>query len=95
MMDQWMSYFSNPKINSLKKVMFEVLRERFAHNEQIVERIGHALTTQEDMNQFLKLVTDVYEIAYLKAVSDHRAQLEKAGFEVTVIGQINQESKEG
>ena len=95
MIDQFMHYFANPRVNSLKKVMFDVLKERFAQNEQIVDRIGHSLVTQEDMNQFLKLVTDVYEVAYLKAVNDHRGQLEKLGLEVTITSMPNQTSNEG
>lgn len=63
----------------LKKVMFEVVQERYKQNEEIIERLGVALSTEKDVKDFLKLITDVYETAYLKAVRDHREQLEKMG----------------
>lgn len=74
-----MDFMVNPRGHQLKKVMFEFLKERFAVNEQIVERIGSSLMTDADLKSFLKMVTDVYEIAYLKAVNDHREQLQKLG----------------
>jgi len=95
MLDQWMHYFANPKVNSLKKVIFEVLKERYAQNEPIVDRIGHAMVTQEDMDRFLKLVTDIYEVAYFKAVSDHRKQLEKLGLDVKVVAERDQSLNDG
>lgn len=95
MLDQWINHFANPKVNSLKKVMFEVLKERYAQNEPIIDRIGHAMITQEDMDRFLKLVTDVYETAYLKSVADHRKQLEKLGLQVTVVADNSQTSNDG
>mgnify|MGYP006274886985 CR=1 FL=1 len=78
-MATWMDYMVNPRGHQLKRVMFEFLKERFAANEQIVERLGSSLMTENDMKDFLKMVTDVYEIAYLKAVNDHREQLQKLG----------------
>lgn len=78
-MANWLDYMVNPRGHQLKRVMFEFLKERFAVNEQIVERIGSSLTTDADMKDFLKMVTDIYETAYFKAVNDHREQLQKLG----------------
>lgn len=75
----WMDYMMNPRGHQLKKVMFEFLKERFAANEQIIERVASSLTTDGDMKSFLKFATDIYETAYMKAVNDHRDQLEKLG----------------
>ena len=65
--------------------MFEVLKERYAQNENIIERVGAHLVTEDDVKSFYKLITDVYEKAYLKAVQDHREQLEKAGFAARIV----------
>ncbi|NCA15346.1 MAG: hypothetical protein EBS89_14725 [Proteobacteria bacterium] len=83
-MANWMDYLANPRAHQLKKVMFEFLKERYAVNEQIIERVGASLTTEKDSRDFLKLVTDVYELAYLKAVADHREQLQKMGITARV-----------
>lgn len=75
----WLDYFSNAQVNQIKKVMFDLLQERYSPNEQIIERLGSSLSTEKDVKEFFKLVTDIYEGAYLKAVKDHREQLEKMG----------------
>jgi hypothetical protein len=81
----WLNWFANPRLHWLKKSMFEVLKERYAQNEQVIERVGVSLTTENDMNAFLKMIADIYEIAYLKAVNDHREQLEKVGLVARVV----------
>lgn len=84
-MASWLDYFSNPRGHYLKKTMFDVLKERYAQNEQIVDRISVSLLTEADMNAFLKMVGDIYEMAYMKAVNDHREQLQKAGLVARVV----------
>lgn len=84
-MASWMDYFSNPRGHYLKKTMFEVLKERYAQNEQIIERMGTTLLTESDLNSFIKMIGDVYELAYMKAVNDHREQLQKAGLVARIV----------
>ena len=84
-MTSWVDYFSNPKGHAFKKTMFEVLRERYAVNESIVDRLSVALATDTDMNEFLKLVADIYETAYIKAVDDQREQLAKVGLSARIV----------
>lgn len=75
----WLNYFGNNQSHHIKKVIFEMLKERYSKNEQIIERISLSLVTEKDMKDFITLTTDLYEVAYLKAVQDHREQLEKLG----------------
>jgi hypothetical protein len=65
--------------------MFEILKERYAPHEPILERISTSLTVDKDLQMFFKLVTDVYEMAYLKAVNDHSEQLKKLGLSAKVV----------
>lgn len=81
----WMEYFANPRGLYIKKAAFEILKERYLQNEPIIERLSGALTTEKDVQAFFKLVGDIYEIAYLKAVEDHREQLAKAGLQARVV----------
>lgn len=81
----WFNYFANPRLHWLKKAMFEMLKERYAQNEPIIERLGVALATENDMNAFMKMMADLYELAYMKAVNDHREQLEKIGLVAKVV----------
>lgn len=80
----WINFFSNPRSHYLKKVMFEVLKERYFQNEPIIERLSVMLMTESDMNQFVKMMVDVYETAYMKAVNDHKEQLSKLGINVKI-----------
>ena len=84
-MASWMDYLTNPRSHMIKKAMFEVLKERYSQNENIIERVGAHLVTDDDVKSFYKLITDVYEKAYLKAVQDHREQLEKAGLVARIV----------
>jgi hypothetical protein len=84
-MANWVDYMSNPRSHYIKQSMFEVLKERYSQNEQIIERLGVSLLTESDCKGFLKLVSDIYEVAYMKAVNDHREQLEKIGLAAKVV----------
>lgn len=81
----WLEYFGNPRNHMLKKTMYDVLKDRYPKNEEIIERISSVLITENDSQSFMKLVSDIYEIAYLKSVEDHREQLEKMGLKAKVV----------
>lgn len=88
----WMQFMSNPKSHHIKKSMFELLKERYIKHEDIVERISVSLLTDKDMMAFLQLSLELYEIGYLRSVEDHRAELEKMGIKVSIVGS-DQKSK--
>lgn len=73
------SYLGNHRTHYVKKVVFEVLQERYSKNDQIVERVACSLVTDKDLKDFVELIVDVYEAGYLKSVKDQREQLEKLG----------------
>jgi hypothetical protein len=93
-MANWMDYFANPRSHWIKKSMFEVLQAKYAQNEGIIDRLSAQLQTESDANALLKLVADIYETAYMKAVSDHREQLAKMGLAAKVVPS-NQPAKDG
>jgi len=80
----WTNYFSKSQVFHIKKVMFEIMQEKYQENEQIIERVAVSLATEKDTTDFLKMVADLYESAYMKAVRDHREQLEKIGLVANV-----------
>jgi hypothetical protein len=86
-MNNWIDYFNNPRSHLLKKTMYEVLIDRYGKNEQIIDRLGATLVTENDVKSFMVLISDIYEIAYLKAVQDHRSQLEKLGLSARIVPQ--------
>jgi hypothetical protein len=80
----WLNHLGNMHVHQIKKTIFELIQERYPQNEQIIERVAAALTTEKDVKDFFKLVSDIYEMAYLKSVKDHREALEKMGLAVSV-----------
>lgn len=81
----WLTMLANPKSYAIRKMMFEFLKERYGRHDQIVERLSSSLTTEGDVQAFMKLIIDVYEKGYMQSVDDHREQLAKVGLKVTVV----------
>lgn len=81
---QWMQYLQNPRSHQIKKFLFGILQHKYVQSEQLIERLSHHMVTDQDVDQFGKMVSAIYEAAYLKAVEDHKAALEKHGLKATV-----------
>lgn len=81
----WMQFLSNPKANYVQKSMFELLKERYAKHEDIIERVAVSLMTDKDIQHFLQLQLELFEIGYLRSVEDHREQLAKMGIKASVV----------
>lgn len=92
-MSNWSQYFNNPRGHYLRKTLFELMKQKYAEHDQIIERLGSMLQTEGDLKAFLKFVSDVYELGYMKSVADHREQLEKIGIRAKVVA--DQKSNEG
>lgn len=82
-----MNQFNNLNGNYIKKVMFELIKEKYYKNEQIIDRLGTMLANESDMKSFFTLVTDVYETAYMKSVQDHKEQLTQLGLTATIVAE--------
>lgn len=80
----WMNFLSNPKSHYIKKSMFEILQDRYAKHEAMLERIAHSLATEKELRDFLAMAIDIYEIGFMKAVEDQKEQLEKLGLGVKI-----------
>jgi len=80
----WLNFLSNPRSHYIKKSMFEILKERYGKNEQILERLSSHLIVEKDLKDFLAMIIDVYEIGFLKAVEDQKEQLKKLGLGVKI-----------
>jgi len=76
---------ANPQTFAIKKYMAEILKDKYPTHEVIIERIAVILATARDYEAFGKLIGDLYETAYLKAVNDHKDALAKVGLKVSVV----------
>lgn len=80
-----MDFLQNNRNHYIKKGIFEVIKDRFFKNENILDRILFHLATEQDVKEFYQLIADTYEAGYLKCVEDHRKKLEEIGYKVNVV----------
>ena len=84
----WVQMMSNPQGHVIKQYMVEILKEKFPPHQELLERIGSTLITQGDLEAFGKLVSDVYQTGYLKAIKEHEALLTKLGYKIKFVTPI-------
>jgi hypothetical protein len=80
----FLKYMSNPRTFTLKKWFSGILGERFNPHEVIIERVATSIVTESDLEAFGKLMGDLFEVGYMKAVNDYRNELEKIGIKISV-----------
>lgn len=82
--NNYVRYMSNPRCYTIKRWLMEILKEEYTPHDMIVERVATSLTTDKDVEEFGKLIMQVYHKAYNRAVSDYREQAEKMGLKIVV-----------
>lgn len=90
----FVKYMSNPKAFTLRRWFYDLLKVNFAAHDQTIERVSTALLTDKDLEDFGKLIGQVYETGYRKAIDDYKGQLEAMGLQVKFFNPENQESIE-
>ena len=81
----WLTALANPKSYALRKMMYDFLKERYGRNDEIIQRLASALQTEADVQAFVRLMMDVYETGFMKAVEEQQSQLGKLGLKVKVV----------
>jgi hypothetical protein len=71
--------FQNKYEIGLKNYMSKFLEDRYDKHRDIIERVSHGLTTEQDFTSFMSLAVDIYESAYLRAIEDCRVQFAQHG----------------
>lgn len=74
----------NPKGIALKRYMATVLGQKYVEYEELLHRATFYLVTDKDMASFGKMISDIYELGYMKAVVDYKDQLQKIGVKVNI-----------
>ncbi len=80
-----MRYMSNPKAFTLRKWFYDLLKLNYAAHDTIIERVSTSLTTEKDLEDFSKLIGQVFESGYRKAVDDYKKQIEDLGLNIKFI----------
>jgi hypothetical protein len=63
----------------------EILKNRYPKHEQILERIAPSLVLDKDVQAFADLIVEVYELGYLKAITDYEKEINKLGYNVKIV----------
>ena len=74
----------NPRILAIRRLVAQLLGNKYGQYDEVLQRSMHHLVTEADLMSFAKMVGEVYEAGYLKAVGDYRTQLAKMGINVAI-----------
>ena len=66
------------------KFLFEILQDRYVQNQNVIDRVSSGLTIEQDVRDFIKLVTDIYELGFLRATGQYQEQLTKLGYKIVI-----------
>jgi hypothetical protein len=80
-----MQYMANPKAFTVKRWLADLLKNKYPPHDTIAERVSSSLVTDSDLADLGKLIGEIYESGYRKAVDDYRAQFEKLGVKINVV----------
>lgn len=83
----WNPMFQNPLIYGVKKHLYDLLQHRYPKNEAVIEKLAAQVLTEQQYEEIGNLIAAIYEAGYLKAVDDHKDQLEQMGFKANVVSQ--------
>jgi hypothetical protein len=81
----WMDLMTNPRGLMLKQFAAQLLEDRYPKYNELMERLSAVLVTDGDMEAFSKMLVDLFEKGYLRAVDDHRSRLAEMGIKSTVV----------
>ncbi len=84
-MNNVMNYMSNPKVYTLKKWFYDLLKLKYASHDQIIERVATSLVTDKDVEDFGKLIGEVFELGFRKAGEEYGKQIEALGYKVHIV----------
>ena len=80
--NSFINYMSNPRSFTLKNWFAQLLKQDYLPHDTIVERVSSALTTDQDIEDFGRLIGQVFESGYRRAVDDYQDEAAKMGLKI-------------
>ena len=74
----------NPKSIALRRFMATILGQKYPEYDDLLQRSSFYLVTDKDLALFSKMISDTYEVGYMKAVEDYKDQLQKLGVKIKI-----------
>ena len=84
-MQAWHQILSNPFSTGAKKVFYEILGQKYGKHESVIENITENVANEKQYQEFGKLILDVYEAGFFKAIEQHKAALEQYGLKANIV----------
>ena len=85
--NNFLNYASNPKAFTVKRWLYQILENKYHKYESIAERISTSLVTERYLEEFGKLIIDLYEKGFLNATGQYKEQLEGLGIKTKIISE--------
>lgn len=79
------SDLANPYRLAIQKYLHQILGDRYNKYHDLMQRMTHNVVTVKDATDYGKMLVEIYEVAYLKAVEDYRKTVESHGFKIGII----------
>ena len=75
---------ANPYRKAIQQYLFQILGPRYNKYHDLMQRMTVNIVTTTDATNFGKLLVELYEVAYLKAVEDYRGAVEAHGLKIEI-----------
>ena len=83
--NNFVNYMANPRAFTLKQWLYQLLKDNYPKHESMADRVSTVLITQQDLEDFGAMLTQVFECGYRKAVEDYAEEAAKKGLTVKVV----------
>jgi uncharacterized membrane-anchored protein YjiN (DUF445 family) len=85
MTNDFIEALRNPNSKAVKKFIYDLIQHRYTQDhDEFLERMAHSLVTKKDVDQFVKLVSDIYETAYTKCFKDNEEIVKSLGGNIRI-----------
>jgi chloramphenicol O-acetyltransferase len=83
--DQKEEIMFNPVRSAIVKYMYDILKDRYPYHQNVIDRCSHYLVTESDAKQFASLITDIYQLGYVKGAREYMQKLNEQGMNFNII----------
>ena len=79
----------NPFVRAVKKYIQELIPNAYTETvDETVDRISIQISTQRDTERFMRLIAEVYQAGYLKAMEATQERLAKEGIKLKLVSPV-------
>ena len=70
--------------HGIKKILFEILKEKYESNNYSIEKICEEIKKEKDYKEMSNLILEIYNKGFSTAISQQKEMLENLGIKVRV-----------